>query len=111
MTAAPQNRVAWSPSIPPISEPYQQTVGAFAEQLRAHSGKEESDPAKVARVVRDLAGRPDAPVRIVLGAQAYQLWRPGDRIRQVFGFGVPIKDRRANDRRRERNSPAPMSAA
>src|ERR671918_481987 len=79
MTAAPQNRVAWSPSIPPISEPYQQTVGAFAEQLRAHSGKEESDPAKVAGVVRDLAGRPDAPVRIVLGAQAYGLAREAAR--------------------------------
>ncbi|MFG3585475.1 SDR family NAD(P)-dependent oxidoreductase [Streptomyces sp. NPDC047990] len=69
-------RTDWAGSsmtIPPVSEPYRQTVGGFADMIRssAASGSAESDPAKVARVVRDLAGRRDAPVRIVLGAQAY----------------------------------------
>ncbi|MFI6493498.1 hypothetical protein [Streptomyces sp. NPDC050564] len=59
-------------TITPISEPYQPTVGAFAELLRTASGGEASDPAKVAHVVRDLAGRDDAPVRILLGADAVQ---------------------------------------
>lgn len=69
-------RTDWAGSsmtIPPVSEPYRQTVGGFADMIRssAASGTAESDPVKVARVVRDLAGRQDAPVRIVLGAQAY----------------------------------------
>ncbi|MER7675316.1 MULTISPECIES: SDR family NAD(P)-dependent oxidoreductase [unclassified Streptomyces] len=69
-------RTDWAGSsmtIPPVSEPYRQTVGGFADMIRssAASGSAESDPVKVARVVRDLAGRQDAPVRIVLGAQAY----------------------------------------
>ena len=59
--------------IPPISEPYEQTVGAVAGYLGANAGAEESHPAKVAQVVLDLAGRPNAPVRIVLGARAYRL--------------------------------------
>jgi NAD(P)-dependent dehydrogenase (short-subunit alcohol dehydrogenase family) len=69
-------RTDWAGSsmtIPPISEPYQQTVGVFAEWLRANTGTEETDPARVGRVVCDLAGRPDAPLRLVLGAHAYAL--------------------------------------
>ncbi len=69
-------RTDWAGSsmtIPPISEPYQQTVGVFAEWLRANAGTEETDPAKVGRVVCDLAGRSDAPLRLVLGAHAYAL--------------------------------------
>ncbi|WP_405539305.1 SDR family NAD(P)-dependent oxidoreductase [Streptomyces sp. NBC_00075] len=75
-------RTDWAGSsmtIPPISEPYEQTVGAFASRLRASSGLEESDPAKVAEVVRTLAGREDAPVRIVLGTDAYQYAQAGAR--------------------------------
>lgn len=62
-----------SMTIPPISEPYERTVGAMAEQLRSSSGTQETDPVKVARLVRGLAGRPDAPLRLVLGANAYRL--------------------------------------
>ncbi len=64
--------VGSSMTIPPISEPYQQTAGAFANILKAMSGSEESDPAKVAKVEGELAGRQDAPLRIVLGAHAYR---------------------------------------
>lgn len=68
-------RTDWAGSsmtIPPVSEPYRPTVGAFAEYLRTASGTEETDPAKVARAIRDLANRTDAPVRLLFGAQAYQ---------------------------------------
>ena len=61
-----------SMTIPPVSEPYQQTVGALAEQVRAGSGGEPNDPAKVAKVVLDVAGRDDAPVRLLLGPDAVQ---------------------------------------
>jgi NAD(P)-dependent dehydrogenase (short-subunit alcohol dehydrogenase family) len=68
-------RTDWAGSsmtIPAISEPYQQTVGAFADMLRSSSGKEESDPVKVANVIRALAGSDEAPLRIVLGTDAFQ---------------------------------------
>lgn len=68
-------RTDWAGSsmtIPPISEPYRPTVGAFADRLRTATGSEVSDPAKVAAVILDLAGRDDAPVRLLLGSDAYQ---------------------------------------
>jgi NAD(P)-dependent dehydrogenase (short-subunit alcohol dehydrogenase family) len=61
-----------SMTIPPVSEPYQPIVGTFAEMVRAVSGKEPIDVAKVAQVVADLAGRDDAPLRLLLGADAVQ---------------------------------------
>ena len=50
--------------------PYRTTIGAFAEVVRGASGHEATDPRRVAQVVRDLAGRDDAPVRLLLGADA-----------------------------------------
>ncbi|MFE5138658.1 SDR family NAD(P)-dependent oxidoreductase [Streptomyces fagopyri] len=77
-------RTDWAGSsmtIPPVSEPYRRTVAAFADMIRSSSasGSAESDPVKVAQVVRDLAGRQDAPVRIVLGAQAYEIAQAASR--------------------------------
>ncbi|MFD8418671.1 SDR family NAD(P)-dependent oxidoreductase [Streptomyces sp. NPDC059668] len=77
-------RTDWAGSsmtIPPVSEPYRQTVGAFADMIRSSStsNSAESDPVKVAQVVRDLAGHHDAPVRIVLGAQAYGIAQAASR--------------------------------
>jgi NAD(P)-dependent dehydrogenase (short-subunit alcohol dehydrogenase family) len=68
-------RTDWAGSsmtIPPISAPYQPTVGAFANMLRAYSGQEPTDPAQVANVMTQLANRPDAPVRLLLGVDAAQ---------------------------------------
>ncbi|MDF2597540.1 MAG: Granaticin polyketide synthase putative ketoacyl reductase [Methylobacterium brachiatum] len=67
-------RTDWAGSsmtIPAISEPYRQTVGPFAEMLRAGSGKEPADPRKVARAIVDLSGRDDAPVELLIGEDAY----------------------------------------
>lgn len=69
-------RTDWSGSsmaIPPVSDPYLPTVGASAERRRAAAGTEPIDPSKVADVVRDLAGRDDAPLRLVIGFDAYAL--------------------------------------
>lgn len=66
-------RTDWAGSsmtIPQPSAPYQQTIGAFAEALRAFSGHEPGNTRRVAQVVRDLAGRDDAPVRLLLGSDA-----------------------------------------
>lgn len=66
-------RTDWAGSsvaVPPISEPYRPTVGAFADMLRnpdpEAAAANSADPARVARTVVDLAGRDDAPVRLLL---------------------------------------------
>jgi len=69
-------RTDWAGSsmtIPPPSAPYQQTIGAFAELVRAASGHEPTNTRRVAEVVRDLAGRDDAPVRLLLGTDAVSM--------------------------------------
>jgi NAD(P)-dependent dehydrogenase (short-subunit alcohol dehydrogenase family) len=69
-------RTDWAGSsmtIPLPSAPYQPTIGAFAELVRAASGHEASSARRVAQVVRDLAGRADAPTRILLGTDAVPL--------------------------------------
>jgi len=58
--------------IPPVSEPYQATVGAAA---RMHDGDDAmrplGDPAKVARVVLAVADMAEPPLRLILGSEAY----------------------------------------
>lgn len=68
-------RTDWAGSsmeVPPISPPYQATVGAMA---RAHDllGSDDAlgDPAKVAQVVLAVAGMADPPLRLILGSEAY----------------------------------------
>ena len=62
-----------SMTIPQPSAPYKPTIGAFAQALRAFSGHEPGNTRRVAKVVRDLAGRDDAPVRLLLGTDAVPL--------------------------------------
>ena len=58
--------------VPPISEPYQPTVGAMA-RLHHDLGSTSAlgDPAKVARVVLEVAGMAEPPLRLILGSEAY----------------------------------------
>ncbi|MGW2054105.1 SDR family NAD(P)-dependent oxidoreductase [Streptomyces sp. NPDC001840] len=74
-------RTDWAGSsmaIPPVSEPYRPTVGAFADLLRNAAalsdatGVEAAEPAQVAQIVCDLAGREDAPLRLLLGSDAHR---------------------------------------
>jgi NAD(P)-dependent dehydrogenase (short-subunit alcohol dehydrogenase family) len=59
-----------SMSIPPVSAPYQATVGRRAELI---SGTDwaAGDPAKVAQVVLQLTELPDPPVRLLTGTDAF----------------------------------------
>src|SRR5215469_16926329 len=61
-----------SMQVPPISDPYQPTVGVAA---RMHgelgSGGALGDPAKVAQVVLTVAGMANPPLRLILGSEAY----------------------------------------
>jgi NAD(P)-dependent dehydrogenase (short-subunit alcohol dehydrogenase family) len=59
-----------SMSVPEISPPYQQTVGAAAA-MHDSSWRPLGDPAKVAQVVLQVADMDDPPVRLLLGSEAY----------------------------------------
>jgi NAD(P)-dependent dehydrogenase (short-subunit alcohol dehydrogenase family) len=58
-----------SMQVPPVSEPYQATVGVSARMHGALNAL--GDPAKVAQVVLDIAGMADPPLRLILGSEAY----------------------------------------
>jgi NAD(P)-dependent dehydrogenase (short-subunit alcohol dehydrogenase family) len=61
-----------SMQVPPVSEPYQPTVGVAA---RVHhdlgSSDALGDPAKVAQVVLAVAAMDEPPLRLILGSEAY----------------------------------------
>lgn len=59
-----------SMSIPPVSEPYEQTVGALAERFAAGDTPAAGDPAKVAQVVLRVVEAVEPPLRLVLGSDA-----------------------------------------
>jgi NAD(P)-dependent dehydrogenase (short-subunit alcohol dehydrogenase family) len=61
-----------SMSIPPVSAPYQATVGRRAE-LISGTGWAAGDPAKVAQVVLRLTELPDPPVRLLTGTDAFNV--------------------------------------
>ena len=61
-----------SMQVPPISEPYQPTVGVMARMHRElGSAGALGDPAKVAQVVLTVAEMADPPLRLILGSEAY----------------------------------------
>ncbi|MEU8082827.1 SDR family NAD(P)-dependent oxidoreductase [Micromonospora sp. NPDC049101] len=70
-------RTDWAGSsmtIPPISEPYRQTVGAMVNMIRdadpESAAANSADPARIAEIIADLSAHDDAPVRILLGKDA-----------------------------------------
>jgi NAD(P)-dependent dehydrogenase (short-subunit alcohol dehydrogenase family) len=56
--------------VPPISEPYQPTVGGSAAMHNTEA-LSLGDPAKVAQVVLQIAAMDDPPLRLILGSEAY----------------------------------------
>ena len=68
-------RTDWAGSsmkIPPVSEPYQSTVGQFAEMLRSGSGGEVTAPEKVGPIIRTLYESSNPPVRMLVGPDSVQ---------------------------------------
>ncbi|KAJ5934770.1 hypothetical protein N7466_004317 [Penicillium verhagenii] len=55
---------------PPVSEPYQATVGAIAQFLRQYSGTEPTLPENIARIIIKLLDEEEPPLRLVIGADA-----------------------------------------
>lgn len=65
-----------SMAVPPISKPYEQTVGTFLDQLRSGAAASDlpaSAPDRVAEIIHSLAGRDDAPTRLLLGVDAVRV--------------------------------------
>jgi NAD(P)-dependent dehydrogenase (short-subunit alcohol dehydrogenase family) len=71
-------RTDWAGSsmaIPPISAPYAPTVGAVAERMAGFQEGAASDPDKVAELVLRVAALDDPPLRLLVGADAYNYGR------------------------------------
>jgi NAD(P)-dependent dehydrogenase (short-subunit alcohol dehydrogenase family) len=64
-----------SMAIPPISDPYQPTVGANARRMEGFTETAASDPAKVAQVVLEVADLDAPPLRLLIGSDAYNYGR------------------------------------
>ena len=67
-------RTDWAGSsmtIPPISAPYDATVGRSARMHEDPSATSGSDPAKVAQLVLQLAAMPEPPLRLLVGSDAF----------------------------------------
>ncbi|KFY29416.1 hypothetical protein V493_02382 [Pseudogymnoascus sp. VKM F-4281 (FW-2241)] len=69
-------RTDWAGSsmdVPPVSEPYKKTVGALADFLRNHSGRETSIPSKIADIIVKLLDEKEPPVRLLVGPDAVEI--------------------------------------
>jgi NAD(P)-dependent dehydrogenase (short-subunit alcohol dehydrogenase family) len=77
-------RTDWAGSsmtIPPVSEPYQQTVGARVRMLEEHAGWQAGDPAKAAQVILQVSELDDPPLRLLLGSDAVRYAGQADQAR------------------------------
>ncbi|MEV6643697.1 SDR family NAD(P)-dependent oxidoreductase [Amycolatopsis sp. NPDC051371] len=64
-----------SMTTPPISEPYEATVGASARAMADFERHANSDPRKVADLVLTVAGLDEPPLRLLAGSDAYEFGR------------------------------------
>ncbi|MEV4410823.1 oxidoreductase [Catellatospora sp. NPDC049609] len=55
-----------------VGPDYQASVGEFMKFREQYAGKEPGDPARAARVLVDVAGMDDPPLRLLLGSDALQ---------------------------------------
>jgi NAD(P)-dependent dehydrogenase (short-subunit alcohol dehydrogenase family) len=70
-----------SMSTPPISEPYQATVGASAQAMADFAHVANGDPQKVAQLVLTVSELDEPPLRLLAGSDAYEFGREAWRTR------------------------------
>ncbi|KAH8797369.1 3-oxoacyl-reductase [Xylogone sp. PMI_703] len=68
----PTDWAGQSMKVPPISDPYKPTIGAFADFLRAHAGGGPSKLEKVAGIILKLIEAQDPPPRLLIGPDAWE---------------------------------------
>lgn len=56
----------------PVSEDYDQTVGAMIRSRDSTDGKQPGDPARAARIIMDIVRLDEPPLRLLLGAYAVE---------------------------------------
>ncbi|GAB1208296.1 Oxidoreductase boa17 [Aspergillus pseudonomiae] len=68
-------RTDWAGSsmqIPPVSKPYESTVGYVADLHRKNLGNEPSIPSKVANIILRLSKEEEPPLRLLIGPDAME---------------------------------------
>jgi hypothetical protein len=62
-------------SFHPVTADYEPTVGQMNDFRRKTDGTWPGDPARAARILLDVVGHPNPPLRLLLGAAAVDLAR------------------------------------
>jgi NAD(P)-dependent dehydrogenase (short-subunit alcohol dehydrogenase family) len=65
----------------PVSEDYEQTVGAFNRRRQSAAPTWPGDPARAAKVVTDIVRHDDPPLRLLLGSYAVRLAQESSKAR------------------------------
>ncbi|MER6684856.1 SDR family NAD(P)-dependent oxidoreductase [Streptomyces olivaceoviridis] len=71
-------RTHWAGSsmaTPPVSDPYKPVVEPAIARQRASDGKQSGDPARVARILLDIAETEEPPLHLLLGKDAVEVGR------------------------------------
>jgi NAD(P)-dependent dehydrogenase (short-subunit alcohol dehydrogenase family) len=79
-------RTDWAGSsmtIGDIRPEYEPTVGALAQHVRGHDGKQQGDPVKAAAVLLHIAGLAEPPLRLLLGSDAVHIAEATDLARMA----------------------------
>ncbi|MFC5514942.1 SDR family NAD(P)-dependent oxidoreductase [Kaistia terrae] len=80
-------RTAWAQvagrAAPDLLPDYEPTVGALLGMIKAYAGNEVGDPARIADVVVDLAGRNTVPAHLILGSDALHIYELAEAARQA----------------------------
>jgi len=69
-------------SIPDLLPDYEPSVGASVGLLKDYAGHEIGDPAKIARIILDLAERDTLPDHLILGSDALHVFAQAEAVRQ-----------------------------
>jgi NAD(P)-dependent dehydrogenase (short-subunit alcohol dehydrogenase family) len=67
---------------PALLPDYEPSVGAVLGMIRAYAGNEIGDPAKIADLIIDLAGRDTLPAHLILGSDALHVFNLAEAARQ-----------------------------
>jgi NAD(P)-dependent dehydrogenase (short-subunit alcohol dehydrogenase family) len=66
-------RTDWAGSsmrVDPVTPPYEPTIGTFQKHIRENARGAQSDPAKAARAILEVAAMPAPPLHLLLGSDA-----------------------------------------
>jgi len=74
-------RTDWATRTMPVSEDYEQSVGAMIRSRSATDGRQPGDPARAAELIIGIARLDEPPLRLLLGAAALESAEKASRAR------------------------------